>query len=80
MSMNRPSFFDSPFYDRKKHTLDKSAPKDIQEEFRRYKKSASGYVPTIEEVKKFHPSIAKTFVNDDALKEALKKGEIKILS
>lgn len=74
--MTHPDYLNSPFYDKKKGTLKASAPKREREEYQRYKSLTFGYVPTLEEIKKHHPCIAIT----DELKEALKKGKVRILS
>ena len=76
MSMKRPDFFDSPFYDKEKQILKKSAPENMRKEYQQYKRLTSGYVPTLEEVKKLHPTIAIT----DELIDALKNGKARILS
>ena len=76
MSMKRPDFFDSPFYDKEKQILKKSAPENMRKEYQQYKRLTSGYVPTLEEIKKLHPTIAIT----DELIDALKNGKVRILS
>ena len=68
MSIKRPDFFDSPFYDKEKQILKKSAPENMRKEYQQYKRLSSGYVPTLEEFKKLHPTIAITNELIDALK------------
>lgn len=76
MSMKRPDFFDSPFYDKEKQILKKSAPENMRKEYQQYKRLSSGYVPTLEEFKKLHPTIAIT----NELIDALKNRKARILS
>ena len=74
--MKRPDFFDSPFYDKEKQILKKSAPENMRKEYQQYKRLSSGYVPTLEEFKKLHPTIAIT----NELIDALKNRKARILS
>ena len=76
MSIKRPDFFDSPFYDKEKQILKKSAPENMRKEYQQYKRLSSGYVPTLEEFKKLHPTIAIT----NELIDALKNRKARILS
>lgn len=76
MSIKRPDFFDSPFYDKEKQILKKSATENMRKEYQQYKRLTSGYVPTLEEFKKLHPTIAIT----DELIDALKNRKARILS
>ena len=48
----------------------------MQKEYQQYKRLTSGHVPTLEEFKKLHPTIAIT----DELIDALKNGKVRILS